>query len=158
MATRFVFGPAENEVRWSDVPVIDAVQGRPVASAPDVVGTEWGWTAIAPQDLTLPATLVVHGIATGTGNLKLRALVEAVTPGDALNLIVGSGYAAVNESVVTVPATAGYLFTVTISLTNDDGMEPGDLLRIQLTRFPTDSLDTLAGTFYPLALEFRDSA
>lgn len=157
MATRFVFTPAENEV-YNAPPLMDAVQGRPVLSGPDGVSVQWVWTFVAPQGLTSPYTLVVHGIATGSGNLNLYAYLEAITPGDALQLHTGVSWGSDNILALAVPATSGYLFTVTIPLTNDDSVAPGDLVRLMIDRSPGDAADTLAGTFSLLAAEFRDSA
>ena len=49
-------------------------------------------------------------------------------------------YDTVNVGVTTVAATAGRVYVQTITLTNDDGLAPGDMLRVKIS---TDSDDAV---------------
>lgn len=116
---------------------------------------------IAPQGLTGTLTLVVQYLMASaiTGGIRLQASVEAVTPADALDLDAGTSFDTANgASDTAVPGTAGYMETVSITLTTNDSMAAGDAVRIFLERVVAHADDTAAGDCYVLSVELRDAA
>lgn len=160
MATRYVFDPSEVEITLGDVPYRDRIQGRPLLVCPDAIWSTWRWTFIAPPDLVAPVSLIFHGFSGATsGNVRLAVRLEAITPGDTVNLNISSHFAlSDNQISAAVPATAGVAFAASLPLTNDDGMVDGDLVWIEVIRLGDDALDTAAGSYYLLTAELRDSA
>lgn len=81
-------------------------------------------------------SLDVYCVTTATsGSVNLQASVEAITPGDSLDLITSSSFDTANAiNNVTVPITAGSLFTATITLTNADSIAIADHARFKLVR------------------------
>jgi hypothetical protein len=65
-----------------------------------------------------------------------------------------------NSASTTVPATAGYIDQISITLTNADSIAAGDYYRISVNRDADGSAiaDTATGDLYLLAIELRDSA
>jgi hypothetical protein len=119
------------------------------------------WTFLAPQGMVLPLTLLAHGIMASatTGAVVLQAAVECITPGDALDLDSATSFDTPNtSSATTVPATAGQLFTISITLTNNDSIATGDLVRLSLNRDADNAGDTAAGDYDFLQAEIRDFA
>ena len=86
-------------------------------------------------------------MATATsGTVEWEVAVEAVTDADALDLDTASGWDTVNTGTATVPATAGYLDVITVTLTNKDSVAAGDMVRISLSRDADDATnDTATG-------------
>lgn len=114
---------------------------------------------IAPQGLTTPIKLVAtYRMTSATANaVELRAAIEAISDGDALDTDAASSFDTDNDSGdITVPATAGHIDQITWTLTNNDAIAAGDLCRIRLTRIaPAGSAAT--GDLELLALELRDN-
>jgi len=77
----------------------------------------------------------------------ITAYVMAVSPGDSQDISVDN-YDAVNYLSFAVPETAGYLGSVTIILTNDDGWVAGDYFRIKIGRDTTQTYGTDDATGY----------
>lgn len=87
-------------------------------------------------------TLDVDCYCAGTsGNITLAAYVEAITPGDAIDLSTTNSFDSANTATVAVSASANNLFTVSITLTNKDSVAVNDLVRIKLVR----TTDTYTG-------------
>jgi len=83
---------------------------------------------------------VYFTMASGEANeVQFEVYVMAVTPGDATDWDTDS-YDTENVGVTTVAATAGRLYKQTITLTNNDSLAAGDLIRIKLS---TDSDDAV---------------
>lgn len=120
---------------------------------------EVDWSFVAPQGMTGALSLVVfYRMATATsGAVRFEAWLEAITPGDTVNTLSASSFDATNNAGATVPATAGYVQTVTITLTNNDGIAAGDLVRLRMRRDAngTTGTDDAAGDAHVLAAELR---
>ena len=117
------------------------------------------WTFVPLQGLTGTKTAVVtYRAASATSGTFLPVVaIEAITDGDALDTDAASGFATDNTpSAVTVPATAGHIDQVTVTLTNDDSIAAGDLCRLRL--FRDISGDSATGDIQVLAVELRDAA
>lgn len=115
---------------------------------------------VAPQGLTGTLTLVVfYRMASATsGNIYFRAAVEAITPGDALDTDASSSFDTINTGNGAVPATAGYVSSISITLTNADSIAAGDMFRIELGRDADNASDTATGDAQVLRVELRDAA
>lgn len=122
---------------------------------------EVDWGFVAPQGLTGALSLVIffRAATATTGSVRFEAWMEAVTPGDTLNTLTASSFAASNSVGVTVPATAGYIQTATMTLTADDGLAAGDIGRLRLRRDAngTTGTDDAAGDVHVLAAELRSA-
>jgi hypothetical protein len=81
---------------------------------------------------------------------------EAITPGDALDTDATTSFDTTNASAATaIPATAGYIFEVSITMTNRDGAAAGDYFRLQLERNSNSASDTVATDVGVYAVEWR---
>lgn len=163
MATRFVFTPYSAEFPASNFPQLMIVNRRPVLAFDAATDESAYWTGVAPQGLTGALTLVVtYMMASATsGAVGFQAQIEAVSDGDATDLDAGTSFDAVNNSAsTTVPATAGYIDQISITLTNADSLAAGDYFRLSLNRDADGSAitDSATGDAYVLAVELRDAA
>lgn len=126
-------------------------------------GTQEGryFEGIAPQGLTGTLTMVIYYLMASatTGGIRLQASVEAVTPGDAFDLDAGNSFDTANgASDTTVPSTAGYMEAVSITLTTNDSMAAGDIIRIFVERVTGHADDNASGDLGIYKIEFRDAA
>lgn len=93
-----------------------------------------------------------------SGAVKWLVYVQAVTPGDAQNVLTSWGPGAVNTVTETVPASAGYLKRTTVTLTNTDSMAAGDLVWLVVGRDAASGADTCAADAIVFGFTYRDSA
>jgi hypothetical protein len=98
-------------------------------------------------------------MATATsGGVAFTVEIEAITTGDATDTDAGDSFAAVNTGTdATVPATAGYIDTVSVTLTNNDSIAAGDYVRFRLTRAVANASDTATGDCNVYSLEVQDA-
>lgn len=163
MATRFVGTPESAHFPTSNFPELNQINQRPVLAFDASTDETAYWTDIAPQGLTGTLTLIVsYAMASATsGTIGLQAAIEAITDGDAVDLDAATSFDTVNNSAsTTVPATAGYIDQISITMTNADSIIAGDYYRISLNRDADGSAitDSATGDLYLLAIELRDSA
>lgn len=160
MASRCIFTPESAHFPASNPAALTLINRRPALAFDPSTDESAYWTAVAPQGLTGALTLVVFYIMASatTGAVYFQAAVEAVTPGDAVDLDAGNSFDTANSGNGTVPGTAGYAQSVSITLTNADSIAAGDLIRISLNRDADNASDTAAGDCYVLAVELRDAA
>lgn len=163
MATRATLTPYSAEFPAANAAVPTVVNRRPVLSFDATTDQTAYWTGIAPQGLTGTLTLIIHYMMASatTGAVGLQAQVEAITPGDSVDLDATTSFDTVNNSAsTTVPGTAGFESTISITLTNADSVAAGDYIRISINRDADGSAitDDAAGALYLLAAEFRDAA
>ncbi len=161
MATRVVFTPYSAEFPASNFPELTLVNRRPVLAFDASTDETCYWTFIAPVGLT--GAITVHAFcimaSATTGNVILQGALEAVTPADATDLDSTTSFATINSSSATaVEPTAGYLFEVSITMTNTDSIAAGDYVRLSINRDADAGGDTATGDLYLLAAEFRDAA
>lgn len=165
MATRFVWTPDGGGYHYpaTNFPQIgqDATT-RHVFWALDAATDETVYLCgTAPQGLTGTLTLLVEcrTASATTGNVVLRASVEAITPGDALDTDTTTSFDTINTSSATaVAGTAGHIFEVSITLTNADSIAVGDMFRIEFGRDADNGSDTATGDLHVLRVELRDAA
>lgn len=162
--TRLVLLPNAAEFPSANFPQLMAIHSteRRQVLAFDAATVEGcRWTFAAPQGLTGTMNAIVYYcMASATsGKVDFEASIEAVTPDDALDLDAATGFDTANAANETVPGTAGYMSSLAITLTNNDSMAAGDLVRLKLERDADDGTDdTATGDAYVLAVEFRDAA
>jgi hypothetical protein len=121
------------------------------------------WTDVAPQGLTGTITLIVTiAMASATsGTVGIQAQLEAITDGDATDTDATTSFDTVNNSAsTTVPATAGYIKQISITMTNADSIAAADYYRLSINRDADGSAitDSATGDMYLLAAELRDAA
>lgn len=159
MATRFVFSPMAAEYPSSNYPALTLVNRRPALAYDATTNESAQWTAIAPQGLTGTLTAIVtYVMASATsGDVDMDVSLEAVSDGDATDLDTADSFDTVNSVDNTVvPATAGYIDQVSVTLTNADSIAAGDYFRLRVTRDAAS--DTATGDMYVLSVELRDAA
>jgi len=166
MATRFTFPPEAAQFPGTNYPqLLRDGQSRLALAFDAVLDETCVWTAVAPQGLVLPLTVVVHFYAASatSGAVHFQAQIEAVTPGgvsadDTVNLSAAASFAAASSGSANVPATQGYLGSVVIAIANPDSIAAGDYFRLALNRDADNVSDTAAGDIRVLAVELRDAA
>lgn len=160
MATRYTFNPFAAEFPASNFPQLTLINRRPVLQFDAATDETCYWTAVAPQGLTGTITVLIHCIMVSatTGSVYFQAALEAITPGDAVDLDATTSFDTANSGNAAVPATAGHEFTVAITMTNADSIAAGDYFRLSLNRDADNASDTAAGDCAVLAIEFRDAA
>lgn len=160
MASRFILTPYSAELAGlANYPQLMTVNGIPVLAYDASTNESAVWSFRLPTGWTgVPSLKVQAMMASATsGDVDLDAQVQAVTPGDALDLDATTSYDAANSTDNTVvPATAGYLFEVSITLTNFDSGAAGDWVRLKLTRDAAS--DTAAADLYVLGALLEDGA
>lgn len=161
MATRFVFTPYSAEFPATNFPQLMNVNLRPVLAFDAAIVETCYWTGIAPAGLTGAITVVVHYMMASAvaGTIDFTGALEAITPGDAVDLDSGASIDTANTiTAPTVPGTAGYASSFTITMTNADGIAAGDYFRFVLARDAVDAAnDTATGDCYILAVELKDA-
>lgn len=161
MASRATLGPMNAEYPSSNFPQPTMLNRRPLLAYDAATDEEAYWTMPAPQGLTGTLSLVITYIMASatSGNVMLSARVEAVSDGDATDLDAGDSWDSANASSATaVPATAGYIDQVTITLTNADSAAAGDYMRVAISRDANHASDTAIGDLYLVVAELRDAA
>lgn len=160
MATRFVFTPESAHFPSSNPAALTLINRRPVLAFDAATDESAYWTGIAPQGLTGTITAIVHYIMASatSGVVYFQAALEAITPGDAVDLDAGDSFDTANSGNGTVPATAGYEQSISITMTNADSIAAGDYFRLRLNRDADNASDTASGDVYVLGVELRDGA
>lgn len=163
MASRHVFTPFGAEFPATNYPQLTLINRHPVLAFDAATDETAQWTGIAPQGLTGTITAVItYMMASATsGTVGFQVALEAVSDGDATDLDAGDSFDTVNNSAsTTVPATAGYIDQISVTLTNADSLAAGDLFRLRLNRDADGSAitDSATGDAYVLSVELRDAA
>ena len=105
---------------------------------------------------TLKARLLFYSASANSGDAGWSVVVEAVTPGDTLDLEAASSFDTGNGGTQALSGTAGDLTAITITLTNKDSCAAGDSFRLFLVRTAV-ATDTVSGDLFLYSLElFED--
>jgi hypothetical protein len=160
MSTRFVGGPLAAEFPASNYPQLTLSNRRPVLGFDASTDETAYWTFVAPQGFTGAVTLVLYyAMASATsGNIYWQGQLEAITPGDSTDTDATTSFDTANSGNGAVPATAGYMQAISITMTNADSIAAGDLVRLSVNRDADNASDTAAGDAYLFAVELRDAA
>ena len=104
----------------------------------------------------IPSVRVLYSMVSATaGGVSIDASVMAVTPGDSADINTDSYDTVNNCDDATVPGTAGYLDVITCTLTNNDSMAAGDLIKIDIQREVADAADTATGDLEIVGVVFE---
>lgn len=141
--------------------VFDVINGRTVLVFIDGANE----TAAVTKAVNMPQayaggtlTAILSYFTAATANeLQLEVQVAAVTDGDATDLDSTTTFDTINTATPTVPATAGHLDQVSITLTNKDSVAAGDMLRFLVRRDSDHANDDAAATMYLLSMEIREA-
>lgn len=163
MATRAVFTPYAAEFPASNFPQLLLSNRRPVLAFDASTDETCYWTGVIAQGWTGTITAVItYAMASATANaVGFQIAIEAITDGDAVDTDSTTSFDTVNNSAsTTVPATAGNIDQISITLTNNDSSAAADYFRLQLNRDADGSAitDSATGDAYVLAVELRDGA
>jgi hypothetical protein len=157
--TRFVLTPESAAFPAANFPALSLINRRPVLAYDAATQETAYWTFVAPQGLAgaLSCVLSLIGNAAGTNSTYWEVALEAVTSADAVDLDAGDSFASVNAGNVAMPATQGHMVQVTVTLTNNDGIAAGDLVRVSIARDADHASDTFAADAYLLVAEIREA-
>lgn len=160
MATRFIGTPYSAEFPASNFPALTLSNRRPVLAFDAGTDETAYWSFIAPQGITGTITCVVtYAMASATtGAVYWQAALEAITAADAVDTDATTSFDTANSGNGTVPATAGYMQQISITMTNADSIAAGDYVRLSVNRDADNASDTATGDAYLLAVEIRDAA
>lgn len=132
----------------SNAPAVDVIQNRPFLAFDDTTVETAHTKAVAMPGQyggeTLKASVGYMMASATSGKVDFEVSVEAVTDGDAVDLDSASSFDTANAVNATVPATAGYLDVLTVTLTNKDNVAAGDMVRFKLKRDADDGTDDTA--------------
>ena len=95
--------------------------------------------------------------AASTNSTYWEVAVEAITPGDSVDLDSTTSFDSVNTGNVAMPSTQGYQTSVTITLTNGDSVAAGDYVRISVARDADNASDNFAADAYVSVVELKDA-
>lgn len=159
MTTRFVFSRDNAHPPSVDFAVPDAQNNRPVLAFSSAASMTAYFEGYAASGLTTPlaASLLLFSEAT-TGGVQFDIAVEAVSASDATDLDAADSFDTVNAASMTVMATAGYLFSIPYTLTNNDSVAVGDQLRFRVSRNVAASPDSSSGSAFLYKFIVNDSA
>lgn len=108
---------------------------------------------------TITAAVTYSMASATTGGVAFEVLVEAITPGDAVDTDAATSYDSANTGTdASVPGTAGYVEEVSITLSAVDSWAAGDMVRISLRRATGNGTDTATGDAYVHMLTISDAA
>lgn len=140
--------------------VVNAAEKRPCLNYDASTDQQAAWTFIAPLGITTPLTLAItyRMASSNTGNVVWGGQIEAITSGDATDLGAATSYDTINNVTDAVPASSGTEKTVSITLTNNDSIAAGDLVRVRIQRTGSSGSDTSAGDAQFLGADFQDAA
>lgn len=163
MATRAVLTPYAAEFPATNFPQLTLSNRRPVLAFDATTDESCFWTLIVPQGWTGAITAVItYAMASAVaGTVGFQIAIEAITAQDAVDTDAATSFDTVNNSAsATVPATAGIIDQISITLTNNDSSAAADYFRVQLNRDADGSAigDTAAGDAFVFAVELRDAA
>ena len=155
--TRYSFTPETAHFPTSNFMVLSRINARPVLLADDTTDETAYWTFVAPQGLSGALSVNIHYICANatTGTAAFQAALEAISDGDAVDLDAGTSFDTPNAGTGTVPGTNGYIDVISITLTNDDSIAPGDYVRLALNR--DVSADSVANDLAVLLVELQEA-
>jgi len=104
----------------------------------------------------LSATLHTYAASATSSNFRFDVYVEAVTDGDTLDLETATGWNSANSASIALGGTAGDLHTQDITLSNDDGVVAGDMVRFGIRRDCDHADDVASGHAFLAILCIED--
>jgi len=143
----------------TNFPALTSVNARPVLAFDQTTDETCYWTFVAPQGLTGALSIIIHlfGAAAGTNSTYWQAQVEAVTPGDAMDLDSATSFDTANAGNGAMLTTQGHQTSISITLTNADSIAAGDYVRLSLNRDADNASDNFAADAYVTLVELREA-
>lgn len=156
-------GPLNAEYPSSNFPQLSLNNRRPVLWFDASTDETAYWTFVAWQGITTPLTLVITTVMASatSGTVGIQAALECITDGDATDTDATTSFDTVNNSAsTTVAGTAGYEKQISITLTNNDSIAAGDMVRLAVNRDADGSAitDSATGDMGIYVMELRDAA
>jgi hypothetical protein len=165
MATRFIFGPESAQFPSTNFPelkIVHTTERRMVLGFDASTEETCMWEAVVPQGWTgTPTAIVFYSMASATGavGVAVGVSVEAIASGEATDLDAATSYDTENVATDTaVPGTAGFMESISITLTTHDTSVAGELVRFKLARKVANAADTATGDMHVHRVEVRDAA
>lgn len=154
--TRAVLTPLSAEFPASAYAALTTVNARPALAFDAATDESVLWTFIAWQGISgaLTAVLTLSGNAASANSTYWEVSLEAVGAGESATT---DSFATVNTGNVAMDATQGETSSLSITLTNDDSIAAGDLVRIRVTRDANHASDNFAADAYLYAVEIREA-
>lgn len=147
MATGTIKLPIPGNFDSTNPPGFSRFNSKPQLLFDDTTDEIIHWTMRLPANYaSAPVLKLQYKMASATtGNVVVACAIMAVSDGDAANVDTDS-YDTVNTSAATaVPAVAGYLDEISLTLTNFDSGVAGDFLAIKFSRDANNASDTATG-------------
>lgn len=146
-------GPAQACIATYDLPYMAFDDSTKETAFSKIIRCPSGYTGSG----TLKADIDYIMATATSGTVDWEVSVQAVTPGDSLDMDAGESYDTLNSNSGTVPGTAGYPQRITVTLTNKDSIAAGDLVRLKLARDAADGTnDTATGDARVLCVTLRE--
>ena len=161
-STRFLllpFGAEFGTATFPGLTLVNSTVQTPVLAYDGTTAESAYWTIVAPQlmvgDWSCTLTCIFPTATSGTAIMDVA--VQAITTGDALNIITTNSFDTTNTSTtITAPGTVGNVVQNTVTLTNVDSIAIADYVRVRISRAPTNGSDTIATDLYLVCAELRD--
>lgn len=149
MAVRYIFNADNAHFLSASFPQYKVNDSRRTVLGFDDTSTETvyfeavagsGWSG------SIGASIMGWSACNQSGSIVWQIQVEAVTPGDALDMRSACSFATAATVVVGITSGSGALLSASLA-PDDDGAVAGDKLRFALTRLVTSGDDNLEGDF-----------
>jgi hypothetical protein len=125
-----------------------------VANSPSFIMPQGDGGFSGDTGAVLKVDIVFSANDTSPQEIRFEVYVEAVTPdSDVIDMEAAESWASANAATLTMPGTAGSPQKLTITLTNDDSVQPGDLVRLSVRRNTAHTDDDAAGNLNLHSLE-----
>jgi hypothetical protein len=157
--TRVGLTPESAHFPTTNFAALSAVNARPVLAFDAGTDEACYWTLVAPQGLAGALSVVIHmfGNAASTNSTYWDVAVEAITPGDGVDLDSTTSFDTINTGNVAMKATQGHQTSLSITLTNADSIAAGDYVRVSLSRDANHGSDNFAADAYVTLVELREA-
>lgn len=149
MPVRFTFGADNARYPSASFPQYNLNNSRRAVLSFDDTSTETAYfeaPAASGWSGSMSASVLGWSACSQSGSVVWQLQVEAVTPGDAVDMRSACSFATSASVKVGVPSGSGVLLSGSMN-PDDDGVAAGDNLRFALTRLTTSGSDDLAGDF-----------
>jgi hypothetical protein len=159
MATRFVFDAYSAAFPSASFPTLQLINRHPVLSYSSASSQRAYFEAVTPCGWVTPfsASVLCLGAST-TQSVVMEVYVEAISASDALDMASTDSFDTTNNASMVSPSVAGHLFSIPITLTNNDSSAQGDHIRFAVTRSPSLTADASSASVHFLKLIVSDGA
>lgn len=157
MATGTIILPIPGHYDATNPPGLEFFNSKPRVLFNDTTPETMHWTFRMPADFAsgLIAKAQYTMFSATSGLVEFEASAMAVTDGDAA-AVDTDNYDTVNTGSATVPATAGHMDEISITMTNADSVAAGDWVAFRLARDADDATnDTATGDLELIAVSLQ---